>query len=386
MPAAFSRTTRSLDQESGGFARWLWAAAALLLALWLAWFFFGRVTLVEVSQRARLEVRQAAHPVTTLLAGRIAKTSLALGQVVARGDVLVELDATSQTLHLREEQERQRSLAAQLLALKSEIAARQQAGGEDHGVAFAALQAASFRTQEASAAVAWATEQERRLREESASGGVAQVEALQAAAELRKLTAARDALDAEARRLSLAAQLRMAEQRALVEALQRTLAALQGDIAGSGTVVERLRLEIEHQRVRAPVAGRIGEVAPLRAGEVVAAGQKLATVVPAGELMVVAEFEPSAALGKVRPGQTARLRLDGFPWAQYGSLAATVTQVAGELREQRIRVELTPAAALPGAFALQHGLPGAVEVDIEQVAPAVLALRAAGLLRAGAAP
>ena len=172
----------------------------------------------------------------------------------------------------------------------------------------------------------------------------------------------------------------------LVEALQRTLAALQGDIAGSGTVVERLRLEIEHQRVRAPVAGRIGEVAPLRAGEVVAAGQKLATVVPAGELMVVAEFEPSAALGKVRPGQTARLRLDGFPWAQYGSLAATVTQVAGELREQRIRVELTPAAALPGAFALQHGLPGAVEVDIEQVAPAVLALRAAGLLRAGAAP
>lgn len=117
----------------------------------------------------------------------------------------------------------------------------------------------------------------------------------------------------------------------------------------------------------------------------VAAGQKLATVVPAGELMVVAEFEPSAALGKVRPGQTARLRLDGFPWAQYGSLAATVTQVAGELREQRIRVELTPAAALPGAFALQHGLPGAVEVDIEQVAPAVLALRAAGLLRAGAA-
>lgn len=85
MPAAFSRTTRSLDQDSGGFALWLWAAAALLLALWLAWFFFGRVTLVEVSQRARLEVRQAAHPVTTLLAGRIAKTSLALGRGGGRG-------------------------------------------------------------------------------------------------------------------------------------------------------------------------------------------------------------------------------------------------------------------------------------------------------------
>ena len=60
----------------------------------------------------------------------------------------------------------------------------------------------------------------------------------------------------------------------------------------------------------APVAGRVADVAPLHTGDVVGAGQKFATVIPAGELMVVADFEPTAVLGRVRPGQAAQLRLE----------------------------------------------------------------------------
>jgi membrane fusion protein (multidrug efflux system) len=72
------------------------------------------------------------------------------------------------------------------------------------------------------------------------------------------------------------------------------------------------------------------------------------------------------------------LRLDGFPWAQYGSLGATVSQVGSEVRGGRVRVELLLDAHSASRIPRQHGLPGSVEVQVESLSPAALALRAAG--------
>jgi membrane fusion protein (multidrug efflux system) len=318
------------------------------------------------------------------VAARVVATRLVLGQTVAQGDLLVELDAREPALRLNEERARLKALSGQLGALRQEIAARDQATGPERDAAQAASMGAVARTQEAAAALAYATEQEGRLREAAAQGSVAAVEALQARAEVNKLAAARQALAAEARRLEATGQSRAAEQRAQQGSLQRALAALEGDLAASAQSIDRLLLTIERLKVRAPVAGRIGDVAPLRVGEVVAAGQRFASVIPNGELIVVADFEPRAALGRVQPGQLARLRLDGFPWAQHGTLGARVSRVASELRDGRVRVEFTPEGAWPRGVALQHGLPGAVEVAIDHVSPAVLVLRASGQLLAGA--
>ena len=129
-----------------------------------------------------------------------------------------------------------------------------------------------------------------------------------------------------------------------------------------------------------------GKWPTLQIGTFVKAGDKLGAVVPAGSLKLVADFLPAVALGRVQAGQPARLRLDSFPWTQYGSLAATVSSVASEVRDGRVRVELAvdsePAARLP----LQHGLRGTVEVEVERVAPATLVLRAAGQLLAHPGP
>jgi membrane fusion protein (multidrug efflux system) len=75
------------------------------------------------------------------------------------------------------------------------------------------------------------------------------------------------------------------------------------------------------------------------------------------------------------------LRLDGFPWTQFGSLAATVTRVASEARDGQVRVELHLAS--PGGrpdIPMQHGLPGTVEIHVEEITPLVLIVRAAGRL------
>ncbi len=149
--------------------------------------------------------------------------------------------------------------------------------------------------------------------------------------------------------------------------------------------IARLEQEVERRRIRAPIDGRLGEVATLRIGAVVREGDRVASVVPPGGLRAIADFPP-VALGRLAAGQSARLRLKGFPWGEYGSLPATVTNVAGELRDGQVRVELTLHPERPTLIPLQHGLPGAAEVAIERVTPAALALRLAGRLLGTALP
>jgi membrane fusion protein (multidrug efflux system) len=115
----------------------------------------------------------------------------------------------------------------------------------------------------------------------------------------------------------------------------------------------------------------------LSVGSVVDEGEILGRLIPHGTLRVVAEFRPADALGRIRPGQAGRMRLEGFPWTEYGSLPVRVTGVAAETRSDQVRVELG-VEGRPSHAPLQHGLPGRVEVEIERVSPIALLLRGAG--------
>jgi membrane fusion protein (multidrug efflux system) len=376
--AQFSRTTRSLARDSSALAIVAWVLAALLLAAWLTWFVGGRVTVFEVSRSARLEVQQAAHPVTASVAGRVIVSHMALGQQVHAGDILLTLDASREGLRLQEEQSRLAAFAPRIASLKREIAALKQAQAQDRDAADATLRAARLRAQEATVAADYARDNERRLKDESKAGGVAAVEALRAAAESRKLSAARDALAADVLRAQGDARTRHSQQQAQIEALEGAVVTLEGEAATTGASIARLAQEQEQLVLRAPADGVLGEVLSLGSGAFVTAGQKLATVVPGGGLVIVANFPPAAVLGRIHPGQTARMRLDGFPWTAFGSLEAEVTLVASEIRDQTLRVELRPLPAPDSRILLQHGLPGAVEISLEQTSPARLLLRAIG--------
>ncbi|HEV7390321.1 MAG TPA: hypothetical protein VGO08_01660, partial [Burkholderiales bacterium] len=131
MPVQFGRTTRSLASDTSKYAMVTWLIAAVLLVGWLSWFFFSKVTVYELSKRARLEVQQSAHPIAALIASRIVATSLALGQEVQPGDVLIELDATSERLRLREEESRLSAIPPRIESLKKEIASLEQAKSQD---------------------------------------------------------------------------------------------------------------------------------------------------------------------------------------------------------------------------------------------------------------
>ena len=132
--------------------------------------------------------------------------------------------------------------------------------------------------------------------------------------------------------------------------------------------------------LRAPANGRVVEVAGIETGTFVGEGDRLGVVLAEGTLKAVATYPPSAALGRIKPNQPASLRLGGFPSAQYGSLAATVTSVSSEPRDGSVRVELAVHPDSNSRLPLQHGLPASAEIQIERISPAALVLRAAGKL------
>ena len=378
MAIPFSRSTRSLKADSYRRSSLGLVAVMLVLAVWVAWVFLARVALYETTATARLETDNAVHPVDAPISGRVVATRLAIGKQVEAGDVLVELDSRTEQLQLKEEQTQLVALSAQLDVLRNEIAAETSSLGQTEQATPVTLAQARARHQEAEASARQSVEEAKRYAALQAQGLVSDLILLRAQAEAEKNRAAADALRLEVTRLEKDQGSKEKDRQARIESLKRQLATLEGDTTTRRAKIERLRHEIDRRLVRAPAAGRLGEVAELRVGKVVSEGEKLGAVLPAGALRAVAEFSPSSALGRIRPGQPARLRLEGFPWAEYGGVSATVSNVAGEPRGGSVRVELVINPDASTAIPLQHGLPGTVEIEVERVSPAALLLRAAG--------
>ncbi len=378
MPSPFSRTLRSL--EADGHRRWILGLVPtlLLLAAWSAWFLAARVTVYEVTEHAWLTVEREAHSIAAPVGGRIAALHISLGQRVKAGEVLAELEGDEPQALLAGEQARGSALTRQIAALRGQIAAERKALEEHRQAAAATLAEGRSRSVEAEAAAKLAEQEADRQARLLAGGLIPEAEAARTRSEAEQRRAAAESARLMLDRLAFSDRSAASDRQADIEEHESALALLEGQVGSGAAAERRLQHNVEMRVLRAPVAGRIGQVVPLRVGSVIAPGTQLGLIVPEGGLKVIAEFPPSSALGRIRPGQEGRVRLAGFPSTEYGYLAATVAQVADEPRGGTIRVELAARPDRRSRLPLQHGLPGTVEVEVERVTPATLVLRAVG--------
>lgn len=378
MPTPFSSTLRSLETP---FAPARFAVAALVLALltaWLVWFVRAPITLHAVSLTARVEAERQPHDVASPVGGQVVRIAMVLDQPVAEGDLLLEIDSGQASL-LRDAQQALLDASRSTLdALQRQrIAETRQLAELRQGARVGAEEARSWlrRSQAQAREAETRAERARRL---AADGVVSQAEATRTAAEAEALRAEAEASARAVDRRRSDDAVAEAEIAALLDQLEAEIAREQGRSAQAEAEIARLDDVLERHRVRSPVAGRIGDLGEVRVGSVIEAGERLATLVPDGSLRIVAEFEPAAAVGRIRTGQSATVRLDGFPWTRFGTLRATTSRVGSEPAAGRIRVELEPHPETAPDLPLHHGLPATVEVAVEQATPAGLVLRIAG--------
>jgi len=378
MADSFHRVNQSLRSDNG-----LRSLTALLLGLtlvgaWICWAFKAKVAHYEIADSARLEAGGAAYPIQSSIAGRVVTSALVLGQEVRVGEVLAELDSQDQRLSLRQEQTHLASLTPQIAALRAQMQTEGQGRSDERRVLGLSVEAARAQYQEAESQADLATQERDRAVRLHAEGILSDAEADRAKAEAQSKRAAANSLKLAISRLEPELTVRERDREVRQKQIQADIAKLEAEAELSSANIRRLEYDFDRRSIRAAVAGRLGECAVLRPGSYVSEGQQLGVIVPHGTLQVVAEFQPSAAIGKIRPGQAAIVRLKGFPWAQYGTLPAQVARVADDIRDGKIRVELAVNSAPHSGIPLQHGLPGSVEVLVEQISPAALLLRSAG--------
>jgi RND family efflux transporter MFP subunit len=158
----------------------------------------------------------------------------------------------------------------------------------------------------------------------------------------------------------------------LQDQVQRVVSSLTRAEIG----LERARLNLEYTRIRAPFSGTIAKL-DLALGGKVGAGTTAFRLVNLDSLCLRA-FVLETELGRVKPGQEARLRFMAFPEKTFaGRVAAVAPEVDAEKKTAAVLIDFSN----PGA--LRAGM--AAEADIVyRVVPGVVKVpRAAILVRSG---
>lgn len=381
----FARTLRSLEAERGVAQLLITALVLLAMAGWATWLLLARVEVYAVSRAARLQTATDPHPVQLEVSGRVRALHVAVGDRVEAGQVLVELDTHAQELDLVQARTELVAQRARVEALQRRAEALDEASANSRRASRLGTQVAQARRREAQAALDLAEEEYERTSRLMKSGSVPELEMLRLRGDQTQQRAVVEALRLEIDHLRLIGSTDEGERRALQAEVAAELVEARGAAARSEALIRKLEHVIAMRLVRAPVRGRVAELAELTVGTFVEAGQRVGTVVPDGELVIVAQLHPAQASGRLAPGQPATLRLDGFPWTSFGTIRGHVREVASEPRDGLLRVEVEIDAIAP-KIPREHGLPGTLEVEVERVSPAALFLRAAGRVLAGEPP
>ncbi|MFZ5890026.1 MAG: HlyD family secretion protein [Myxococcota bacterium] len=371
------RTTRSLDRELSEPTPFYFGVAVLLLAAWGSWLTFAQIPVFSGSTRGRLEVATTTHRAATPSAGRVTLFSVKLGDDVKAQQVLLELDDSVERRRLNEALANVSALDLRLSAARVERRAAEQVRAWQAKAFDAAVAQSRAALAEVSNDLVFRREQadraERLQREALMSASDALLQAQGLSKTLSQVTSAEAGLTRERLNGQHADQIQVAK----IAEVERQIADLEALRVTAVASVGTAEAELSKKVVRAPIAGRVGSVASIQVGDVLDEGAVVASVVPNDPLRIVAEFEPSLAVGRIRTGQTARVRLAGFSLVEFARFDASVTQVASEAQGGTIRVELGIASLLADPR-VQHGLPAMVEVCVDKATPWQLVLRALG--------
>ncbi|WP_444924133.1 HlyD family secretion protein [Microbulbifer sp. DLAB2-AF] len=385
MPAPFIQTSRAINSDSIYSLALISTLGVFLLLGWGIWFFFKEISVYSVSDQARLEQEQNTVHVSTQSTGRVVAITASLGDTLREGDLLIELDTRAFDLDLDGDLRVSQSLSDQLLGIEREERLRDKKFTEDDKALSDQLKLLQeqhklqMNNQQIQADVA--ERYELLLKKQQSS----EIDYLAAKRTYQQMAMATIASEAAIRATHDRREQLASEYQLSMSELEQRRADLQRQLAEVDTRIQQSTLAVDEQRLRAPISGKLASLADIQEGEVLVAGQQIATLQAEGNITVQAFFSPALALGHIRSGQSARVKLDGFSWARYGQLQARVERVASAVQKGKILVELSLRGEIPPQLPLLHDLPARVEIATGVKTPYQLLLQSAGDFLSGQA-
>lgn len=122
----------------------------------------------------------------------------------------------------------------------------------------------------------------------------------------------------------------------------------------------------EFQTLESPVAGTVQQLAVTTVGGVVQPAQPLMIVVPDDADLAVDAMIMNRDIGFVREGQPVRVKLEAFPFTDYGLLEGEVENISRDAIEQNQQQQQNAGASNGAQHPQQQGLVYAVRIRLKQ--------------------
>jgi multidrug resistance efflux pump len=324
-------------------------AVALLAGLVVAALAWSALTRADLVVRAQGRVRPVGTPQRVYSAarsevlsastrGRVVEVRVREGDAVARGDLLVRLEAGRLENEIADQCRALRESQAELvrLARLEVLAARQFEAAQGKAEAELARAREDVAREErvrevevrlAQVGVEEASDEDQRLRRLGAGRAAAPADLVKARARARreeqKLAQARLPVDAGrvlvARR---ALELVGRDYAVRREELKLRRAGKEGEVEAARVKLANLELERDRADIRAPLGGVVtrGDV---KVGDLLEPGQLVAEIARQGGVLFEGTV-PSDEVGHLRVGMPVRVKLDAYDYQRYGTLAGTL--------------------------------------------------------------
>lgn len=308
------------------------------------------------SARGRLEPQGKTLQLDAPVAGTVASVKVDEGSHVKTGQVLLELEADTTRADLQQAESKQEGLLdriTQLQVMKNqlEVATRAQrlqnqaqASAQQAQIA-QTLQEQQFKQsayqlnqtllnknqetlerfrkaqQEGVVSLLQLEETERAMIESQRLLEQTRSEVKQSKAELTRQQSTYEGLIREGEVAVLGSQKQ-------IEELQSQISDTQAEIAQVKSQIHSLQFQLQQRVLHAPIDGAVFQLPVKSAGAVVQPGELLAEIAPKGSPLILNAQMPSQESGFLRVGMPAKIKLDAYPFQDYGILQGRVSWVS----------------------------------------------------------
>lgn len=318
----------------------------IMLALFFLWAFF--FPLVEVSSGQGTVVPSSREQIIQSLDGGILNAiSVKEGDIVERGQILAQLDATRSASNVEEAAAKYYASIAAAARMRAELGDVDTVTFPDElaGDEFAQLRAnelALFQSRRMSLHEALSglteslglTEQELKIAEKlQTTGATSRVEVI-------KLQREASQTELEIVRLRADSRVKTGEELQKVNAEAEVQASI---MRGRSDQLDRLVF-------KAPMRGIVKDIAVTTIGGVIAPGGQLMTIVPLDDkLLIEARISPRD-IAFIHPGQEALVKISAYDYAIFGGLAGEVVTIS----PNTVRDEVKPDVVYYRAYIRTH--------------------------------
>ncbi len=363
-PTASPALQTVLDQPPSSLPLRLTLGGLSFMAIFGAWAWLGQVNEVAQAQ-GKLVPQGEAYKVNPIETGKVSKVLVKEGETVKEGQVLMELD---QELAQHDIERFEKDLAAastelhqtQTLLTQSKMQEQIQTSMAHWGTQAQVVESnqgqTNIRTTQTlidQLKADSAAQQERldRLKPLVEAGAIAREQVFQIEQGLRdreRTITEQEGLLAKSlgdvdRLSATLAQKREEANKTKVASQQQTqqleiqLSQLHAKIAQNQQLVETARTKLKQRFIHAPVAGVVSTLNVRHDGAVVQLGEPIAEISPSHQPLILSTVLPNQEAGFVKLGMSVQVKLDAYPYQDYGIIPGKVISISPDTQTDQKR-------------------------------------------------